>query len=165
MSSPTPLQSFLGGLGIPLPVHALLVLNGNVFGISGFLHGAVRGSKEAVAAVAGLILGGFAVGLLEGGATKSSGMALPKVLISGLLVGLGSKVRFSPWGSIHFTLTRLITSSRMGAHQGMKQLQPIIPTTNALRTDTWLPAFHASHRGMGNDLNLRSISKWTSVVL
>ncbi|KAG6832326.1 hypothetical protein H0H87_001967 [Tephrocybe sp. NHM501043] len=58
MSSPTPVQSFIGGIGLSLPVHALLVLNGNVFGISGFLHRAVLGGKEPACAVLGLVLGG-----------------------------------------------------------------------------------------------------------
>ncbi|KAG6918139.1 hypothetical protein DXG01_016328 [Tephrocybe rancida] len=69
MSSPTPAQSFVGGIGLSLPVHALLLLNGNVFGISGFLHRAVLGGKESLCAIFGLILGGAYVGLLEGHAT------------------------------------------------------------------------------------------------
>lgn len=92
MSSPTPLQSFLGGLGLSLPVHALTLLNGNVFGISGFLHRAVRGGTEAIIAVAGLILGGAFVGIIEGGGPKPLNIGLSQVVLSGFLVGLGSKV-------------------------------------------------------------------------
>lgn len=92
MSSPTPLQSFLGGLGLTLPVHALMLLNGNVFGISGFLHRAVRGGKEAIVAVAGLVLGGVFVGIIEGNGPKPLSLRLSQVLLSGFLVGLGSKV-------------------------------------------------------------------------
>lgn len=92
MSSPTPLQSFLGGLGLTLPVHALMLLNGNVFGISGFLHRAVRGGKEAIVAVAGLVLGGVFVGIIEGSGPKPLSLRLSQVLLSGFLVGLGSKV-------------------------------------------------------------------------
>lgn len=92
MSSPTPLQSFLGGLGLTLPVHALMLLNGNVFGISGFLHRAVRGGKEAIVAVTGLVLGGVFIGVLEGSGPKPFTLGLSQVLLSGFLVGLGSKV-------------------------------------------------------------------------
>jgi len=91
-SSPTPLQSFLGGVGLALPVHVLLVMNGNIFGISGFLHRAVRGGKEAAAAVAGLFLGGISVGLVEGVGPNTVAAGLPRVLLSGLLVGVGTKV-------------------------------------------------------------------------
>lgn len=92
MSSSTPLQSFLGGLGLAVPVYSLLLLNGNVFGISGFLHRAVRGGKEAIMAVAGLVSGGVLVGIIEGGSVNAFTMSLPQVLLSGVLVGLGSKV-------------------------------------------------------------------------
>jgi hypothetical protein len=86
MSSPTPLQSLLGGVGLSLPVHSLLVLNGSTLGISGFIHRAVLGELEAASALAGLVLGGAAVGAIEG-----IGQGL--VIISGFLVGAGSKVR------------------------------------------------------------------------
>lgn len=92
MSVPTPLQSFLGGIGLSLPVHALLIFNGSVFGISGFLHRTFRGDKEAATALAGLVLGGAAVGLLIGAAPEDSGATIPQLIISGLLVGAGSKV-------------------------------------------------------------------------
>ncbi|KAF9469165.1 hypothetical protein BDZ94DRAFT_1207145 [Collybia nuda] len=92
MSSPTPLQSFLGGLGLALPVHALMLLNGNVFGISGFLHRAVRGGKEAIVAVVGLVLGGVFVGFLEDNGPNPLTLGLSRVLLSGFLVGLGSKL-------------------------------------------------------------------------
>lgn len=95
MSSPTPLQSFLGGLGLTLPVHALMLLNGNVFGISGFFHRAVRGGKEAIVAVAGLVLGGVFVGIIEGSGPEPFTLGLSQVLLSGFLVGLGSKVSVS----------------------------------------------------------------------
>ncbi|KAF5380863.1 hypothetical protein D9615_004045 [Tricholomella constricta] len=92
MSSPTPLQSFLGGIGLSLPVHALLLLNGNVFGISGFLHRAVRGSKEALLGVTGLILGGAYVGLVEGGDPQPFNVGIGRVALAGFLVGLGTKL-------------------------------------------------------------------------
>ncbi|RDB21290.1 hypothetical protein Hypma_011705 [Hypsizygus marmoreus] len=92
MASPTPVQSFLGGIGLSIPVHTLLLLNGNVFGISGFLHRAIRGGKEALFAVGGIVLGGAFVGLLERGGPKPFGFGLPQILASGFLVGLGSKL-------------------------------------------------------------------------
>ncbi|ESK94570.1 family integral membrane protein [Moniliophthora roreri MCA 2997] len=92
MSTPTPLRSFLGGVGLSFPVHALLTLNGSVFGISGFLHRAVRGSKEGWTAVLGLVSGGVAIGLLEGRGPQLRMPELPVVLLSGLLVGVGTRM-------------------------------------------------------------------------
>lgn len=92
MSTSRPLHSFLGGLGLSLPVHALLLLNGNVFGISGFLHRAVRGSKEAMASALGLLLGGVFVGLTERAGPQPFPLSFPRLIISGLLVGVGTKV-------------------------------------------------------------------------
>lgn len=98
---PTYIQSFVGGVGLALPVHALLALNGNVFGISGFLHRAVRGQLEGAVSVLGLVLGGAAVGLIEGagaGANRVFDTAAPMALVSGFLVGLGTKVEI--WSSV-----------------------------------------------------------------
>jgi uncharacterized protein len=93
MSKPTPLQSFLGGVGLVIPVQFLLVLNGSVFGISGFLHDAVRGGKEALTSVAGFLLGGAIVGAMEGVAPPTVPTGLFRIVYSGLLVGIGTKVR------------------------------------------------------------------------
>ncbi|TFY77080.1 hypothetical protein EWM64_g6932 [Hericium alpestre] len=87
-----PAYSFLGGIGLTLPVHALNTLNGRVFGISGFLHRAVRGGQEERAAVLGFVLGGLFVGLTDGLAPKIVDANPLKVLLSGLLVGLGTKL-------------------------------------------------------------------------
>ncbi|KAG6837281.1 hypothetical protein H0H93_011883 [Arthromyces matolae] len=92
MSAPTPVQSFLGGVGLALPVHALLLLNGNVFGISGFVHRAALGIKEPAFAVMGLVLGGAYIGLLEGHGPSPFHFSIGRVALSGLLVGLGSKL-------------------------------------------------------------------------
>ncbi|KAJ3993923.1 hypothetical protein F5050DRAFT_1576668 [Lentinula boryana] len=92
MSTPTPLASFLGGFGLSLPVYSLMILNGNVFGISGFVHRAVRGNKEALIATVGLIIGGTIIGAVEGRGPESSSSSLPGLLLSGLLVGLGTKL-------------------------------------------------------------------------
>jgi len=93
MSGPAVIQSLIGGLALPIPVHSLLLLNGNVFGISGFIHRGVRGGIEAAMGATGLILGGVIVGLLEhGGPTPVSG-SIAQTLIAGFLVGLGTRVR------------------------------------------------------------------------
>ncbi|KAI4526748.1 hypothetical protein K525DRAFT_188390, partial [Schizophyllum commune Loenen D] len=90
--SATPLQSFLGGIGLVLPAHALLVLNGKVFGISGFMHRCLRGDKEAVAGVAGLMAGGAVVGLIDRAGPSPITLPLSLVALSGGLVGLGTKL-------------------------------------------------------------------------
>ncbi|KAJ7632739.1 hypothetical protein FB45DRAFT_913322 [Roridomyces roridus] len=92
MSTPSPISSFLGGLGLPFATHALTLLNGSVFGISGFLHRAARGNKEAMAGVAGLIIGGLVVGLTEGAGPRVFPMSYLRIILSGLLVGVGTKM-------------------------------------------------------------------------
>lgn len=92
MAAPAPLNSFLGGISLPVSVHALTLLNGNVLGISGFIHRAIRGSSEALVAAVGLIAGGAAVGLIEGSGPQLRGLSLLHLATSGFLVGLGTKV-------------------------------------------------------------------------
>ncbi|KAJ7271899.1 hypothetical protein B0H12DRAFT_1091909 [Mycena haematopus] len=96
MPTAWPLSSFLGGLGLSLPVHSLLLLNGQVFGISGFLHRAVRGRMEAIASVCGLLLGGLFVGLVENARSQPVPFplerAIPHLIVSGVLVGMGTKL-------------------------------------------------------------------------
>ncbi|KAN0139545.1 hypothetical protein V8E53_002661 [Lactarius tabidus] len=88
----TPLQSFLGGVCVAFPVHALLSFNNNTFGISGFIHGAARGRLEDAMSVFGLVLGGAVVAVIEGGKpTVGDSSAIPLIL-SGLLVGAGTKM-------------------------------------------------------------------------
>ncbi|KAF9265458.1 hypothetical protein L218DRAFT_860023 [Marasmius fiardii PR-910] len=84
------LQPFLGGVGLALPVYTLMFLNGNVLGISGFAHRAVRGNLEATIAVIGLLVGGGVSGMLDGVQPQLC-VGLPLVLLSGLMVGAGSK--------------------------------------------------------------------------
>lgn len=90
---PTPLQSFLGGVGLALPVHALLSLNNKTFGISGFINGAARGNLEDTLSVLGVISGGFAVAVIEGIKPTIQDSAPLSLMLSGLLVGVGAKVR------------------------------------------------------------------------
>jgi len=93
MTGPAVLQALVGGLTLPIPVHSLLLLDGNVFGISGFIHRGVRGNIEAAMGATGLILGGVVVGLLENGGPKPVSSSIAQTLVAGFLVGLGTRVR------------------------------------------------------------------------
>ena len=86
------LQSLAGGLTIPVAAHSLLVLNGNIFGVSGFVHRAVKGHVRDAVGLSGLILGGVVAAHLEGKGPLPLSISLPQILLSGFLVGLGSKV-------------------------------------------------------------------------
>jgi uncharacterized protein len=89
---PTPLQSFLGGIGLALSAQARLSLNSETFGISGFIHGAARGNLEDAVSVLGLISGGFLVAAIEGIKPTVGDSAPLPLALSGLLVGVGAKV-------------------------------------------------------------------------
>ncbi|KAI0320744.1 hypothetical protein OF83DRAFT_509271 [Amylostereum chailletii] len=90
--SPAPLPSFAGGVGLALSAHSLLTLNGSVFGISGFLHRAVKGNPEALIGVSALLIGGFVVGKLENVGPRLVSTSLLPLLASGFLVGVGTKL-------------------------------------------------------------------------
>lgn len=94
ISHPKPLQAFLGGIGIALSVHSLLVLNGSALGVSGFVHRSFRGDKAAIFSVAGLTLGGVAVAIVSNinTAEPRAAPSFLRALFSGLLVGVGTKV-------------------------------------------------------------------------
>ena len=95
MSNPVPLRAFVGGVGIALASYNLLLLNGSVFGISGFIHRCYRGAVEPVFSVGGFILGGVAIGALRSTAPPPilpNVDSLPIIAASGFLVGLGTKV-------------------------------------------------------------------------
>ncbi|KDR73523.1 hypothetical protein GALMADRAFT_251240 [Galerina marginata CBS 339.88] len=92
MATPTPLKALVGGLCIPIAAHELLLLNGNVFGISGFIHRAVKGSVEGLAGAIGLAFSGLLISNLETSGPAYLSLSLPKILLSGLLVGLGTKL-------------------------------------------------------------------------
>ena len=93
LPGPTPLQSFLGGVCVAFPVQALLSFNNNTFGISGFIHGAAHGRLEDTISVLGLVLGGVAVAVIEGDKPTVGDSAPLPLILSGLLVGAGAKVR------------------------------------------------------------------------
>ena len=98
----TPTRSLVGGLLLIPPVHALLLANSSIYGISGFLHRAFRPSLyhkgagwEALAGVTGLVAGGIAVGGLELGHADGAGAkdwgSLGKTVGNGLMIGIGTR--------------------------------------------------------------------------
>ncbi|KAG2349724.1 DUF395-domain-containing protein [Suillus weaverae] len=93
-SRPTPLQALLGGIGIALSVHSLLMLNGSVLGVSGFVHRSLRGDKAAMPSAVGLVLGGIAVGIIGDVGTPEphTASSLLPMVFSGLLVGIGTRL-------------------------------------------------------------------------
>jgi len=88
------LPALLGGAGISLAAHELLLLTGDTLGISGFIHRSLKGNIEGLAGLAGLIVGGVLVATLEDGNNIPSPLnASPAcLLLSGFLVGLGTKL-------------------------------------------------------------------------
>jgi hypothetical protein len=157
MSNPVPLRAFVGGVGIALASYDLLLLNGSVFGISGFIHRCYHGAVEPVFSVGGLVLGGVAIGAL--GSTVPPSILpivnkLPIIAASGFLVGLGTKVcsksrKMSP-------AQRLLTRSPICSYPTVVPPGEYpLPTSSRLGTkpnnspsDTWFVACRASLRGM-----------------
>lgn len=106
----TPVQGFLGGLGLALSSSLLLFGTGHVFGVSGFIHGSfdprgprLHGWTSAktvdVVAFTGLVLGGALIGSLEAQHSEIlppfvpiTGRDFLKVGIAGFLTGIGSRV-------------------------------------------------------------------------
>ena len=89
------LPALLGGAGLSLAAHELLLLTGDIFGVSGFVHRSfnLKGNTDALAGVAGLVVGGVVVATLEGPNSISPLDTSPAwILLSGFLVGLGTKV-------------------------------------------------------------------------
>nr|WP_157050649.1 YeeE/YedE family protein [Herbaspirillum rhizosphaerae] len=91
----TPWTSLAGGLLIGLAVALLILLNGRIAGISGILGGLLRPSKGEVfwrvAFIAGLLIAPLAYGLVASLPTVSIEAGTPTLIISGLLVGLGTR--------------------------------------------------------------------------
>ncbi|KAF9246301.1 hypothetical protein BU15DRAFT_58384 [Melanogaster broomeanus] len=111
LAVPKPLQALLGGIGIALAAHSLLVFNGAVFGVSGFVHRSVRGDKEAGTALLGMVLGGVATGFLGDKDTMSTAASFPWVIVGGLLVGIGTKLANGcTSGSLVATMTFFTTA-------------------------------------------------------
>ena len=117
MSSPVPIRALVGGVGIALASHNLLLLNGSVFGISGFIHRSYHGAVEPLFSVAGLILGGVAMGALRSTVPPSIlpiVKKLPIIAASGFLVGFGTKV--SPESPKMSPTRQLLTRSPLGSY-------------------------------------------------
>ncbi|KAH7912231.1 hypothetical protein BJ138DRAFT_1004877 [Hygrophoropsis aurantiaca] len=99
-NDPKPLQALLGGIGLALSIHSLLILNGTVLGVSGFVHRSARGDRAAITSVLAMVLGGVAASCLDN--NQSDGLpstgwrflpaSLPRIIFPGLLVGMGSKL-------------------------------------------------------------------------
>lgn len=93
----TPLSASIGGALIGLAAVLLFRLNGRIAGISGITHGllANRGAELAWRGlfVVGLIIGGLIYGLASSRPiTAPPPMALPLVIIAGLVVGFGTRL-------------------------------------------------------------------------
>ncbi|MCG9713477.1 YeeE/YedE family protein [Shewanella insulae] len=95
-----------GGLLIGLAASLLLVVNGRIAGISGIISGALwrRESKGSLLSwqvyfIAGLVLSGLLLAVplkewlaIEPVVLSAGGIAMPTLLLAGLLVGLGSSL-------------------------------------------------------------------------
>ena len=91
------LWSLIGGCIIGLAAGILLIFNGKIFGVAGIVGGVVSPIKDEtawkVAALAGLILGGVAMGSLNFDAFSTLPPPPTSLLVaSGLLVGFGSRL-------------------------------------------------------------------------
>ncbi|CAG7854604.1 SubName: Full=Uncharacterized protein {ECO:0000313/EMBL:CCA68659.1} [Serendipita indica DSM 11827] len=107
-----PLAGFLGGLGIATSASLLLLVNGRVLGVSGFLHRSARHfvsqcwqggplnawNADALALI-GMVIAGFAIAALDDPQRLLLEFAYPSPLmvlrsiIAGFLVGIGSRLQ------------------------------------------------------------------------
>jgi uncharacterized protein len=85
-------KSLVGGMLIGAGAATLLLLNGKIAGISGILESAIRGVVGAqgwrLAFLAGLVLPAALLGL----GTVEFAQGLPLLAVSGLLVGVGTRL-------------------------------------------------------------------------
>lgn len=93
----TPIGGFIGGLLIGLASALMLLLNGQIAGISGIVGGLLARKASEVGwramFVAGLLLGAFAYMFVTGGAIPVGIEAsLPVMVVAGLLVGFGTRL-------------------------------------------------------------------------
>ncbi len=93
----TPVSGLIGGLLIGLASALMLLLNGQIAGISGIV-GSLLARKASefgwrAVFVVGLLLGAFAYVLVTGGAVPVRIEAsLPVLVVAGLLVGFGTRL-------------------------------------------------------------------------
>jgi uncharacterized membrane protein YedE/YeeE len=97
MENFTPLSGLVGGLLIGLAATLLLLLNGQLSGISGIVGGLVVPKDSdagwRVAFVVGLLVGALAYVVATGGALLLEMQAsLPVLVAAGLLVGFGTRL-------------------------------------------------------------------------
>ncbi|ASI92538.1 MULTISPECIES: YeeE/YedE family protein [Vibrio] len=91
-----PWASLLGGMMLGLSATILLLFNGKVAGISGIVSKIYKGragdTSWRVLFVLGMVVGGVATAKWFGLAPVAMVVSTPLVLISGLLVGMGTKL-------------------------------------------------------------------------
>lgn len=91
-----PWTSLLGGMMLGLSATILLLFNGKVAGISGIVSKIYKGrsgdTSWRVLFVIGMVVGGVATAKWFGLGPVSMVVSTPLVLISGLLVGIGTKL-------------------------------------------------------------------------
>ena len=92
----TPWSALLGGALIGASASMLLLLNGEVAGISGIVGRLVRPDEGdaswRAAFVAGLVLGGVLLSVLHPASFGPSAATLPRTVVAGLLVGFGTRL-------------------------------------------------------------------------
>jgi hypothetical protein len=92
----TPWSALLGGALIGASASMLLLLNGEVAGISGIVGRLVRPDEGDMswraAFVAGLVLGGVLLSVLHPASFGPSAATLPWTVVAGLLVGFGTRL-------------------------------------------------------------------------
>jgi uncharacterized membrane protein YedE/YeeE len=82
--------ALVGGLLIGLAAAGLMLAYGRTAGVSGLFRGALEGKLEAVAFLLGLPLGALLIEALVGGDGLVSFASPGRLVLAGLLVGIGS---------------------------------------------------------------------------
>ncbi len=92
----TPYPALTGGILIGLAASILLMLRGNIFGISGIVGGLLNFHKKdmlwRILSVVGLILGAYLVHLFLNTPDKMETVSTTRLIIAGLLVGFGTRL-------------------------------------------------------------------------
>jgi uncharacterized membrane protein YedE/YeeE len=92
----TPWSALFGGVLIGIAASLLLLASGRVAGISGILGGVLVRARGDVGwrlwFLAGLLIAGAVAAALQPDALGSSPRSLPWVVLSGLLVGVGTRL-------------------------------------------------------------------------
>ena len=92
----TPYPALTGGILIGLGASILLMLRGNIFGISGIVGGLLNFQKKdrlwRILSVVGLIFGAYLVHLFLNTPDKMETVSTTRLIIAGLLVGFGTRL-------------------------------------------------------------------------